>query len=71
MNIPEMIFVKSSNIKSIGFDGRNLFVEFGKGAVYVYYDVPQELYIEMLNADSKGKFLNSIIKNGYRYERIP
>jgi len=57
-------------LKSVGYDNQNLFVEFGKGTVYVYYNVPQELYLELLNADSKGKYLNSNIKNVYQYERI-
>jgi len=70
MNIPIMTPVDSSNLKSVGYDNQNLFVEFGKGTVYVYYNVPQELYLELLNADSKGKYLNSNIKNVYQYERI-
>ena len=62
--------VDSSNLKSIGHDGQNLFVEFGKGTIYVYFGVPLELYSELLNAESKGKYLNSNIKNVYRYEKI-
>lgn len=62
--------VESSNLKSVGYDGQNLFVEFGKGSIYVYYEVPLELYTELLKAESKGKYLNSNIKNVYRYEKI-
>ena len=70
MNIPTMTPVESSNLKSVRYDGQNLFVEFGKGSIYVYYEVPLELYTELLKAESKGKYLNSNIKNVYRYEKI-
>lgn len=70
MNIPELTSVDSTNLKAVGYDGQNLFVEFGKGTIYVYYEVPLELYTELLKAESKGKYLNSNIKNIYRYEKI-
>ena len=40
--------VKSSNIKSIGYDQRSrlLVIEFLSGSVYEYYNVPQEIYAE-------------------------
>lgn len=64
--------VKSSNIVSIGYDldSQILEIEFKKNSVYQYYDVPENEYIELMNADSHGKYLNSNIKDNYQYEQI-
>jgi len=64
--------VYSSNIVSIGYDSgtMTLEVEFKNDSIYQYYDVPEALYLELLHADSVGKFLNAEIKNSYRYVRL-
>lgn len=38
----------------------------GKGA---YLDVNRRTYEDFVAAESRGKFLNSVIKPGFRYER--
>lgn len=66
-------YVSSSNIASIGYDSiaQVLEVEFLNGAVYQYYDVPEELYEGLMAANSHGKNLNEFIKKaGFSYERI-
>jgi hypothetical protein len=66
-------YVSSSNIASIGYDSiaQVLEVEFLNGAVYQYYDVPEELYEGLMAANSHGKYLNEFIKKaGFSYERI-
>ncbi len=70
MDIPKMISVESSNLDSVGYDGQNLFVEFRSGSIYVYYGVPKQLYNELLDANSKGIFLNRNIKDIYPFEKI-
>jgi KTSC domain len=64
--------VSSSNIASIGYDQktRTLEVEFLKGGVYQYFDVPQAVYEEFISAESKGKYLADQIKGNYRYARV-
>lgn len=66
------IQVNSSNIRSIGYDpqSRVLEVEFIPGDVYEYYDVPEYLHRQFLNAPSHGQFLNDNIKYSYRYQKI-
>jgi len=51
--------VKSSNIKSIGYDSetKTLEVEFSGERVYQYYEVPAELHAELMLAESHGSFL--------------
>lgn len=60
----EMIKVISSNIVAIGHYDDDLYVEFESGT-YVYYNVPKEVFTEMLNAESKGKYMRANIRGQY------
>ena len=64
--------VASSNIRSIGYDSttQTLEVEFQSGWVYQYYGVPEFLHENIMQASSKGQFLNQYIKNAYPYSRV-
>ena len=68
----ERKYVASSNISSIGYDepSQTLEVEFLNGTVYQYYNVPVNMYDQMMVEGSKGKFLNTYIKNAYPYSRV-
>ncbi|MCH9050094.1 MAG: KTSC domain-containing protein [Proteobacteria bacterium] len=68
----ERYSVASSNIASIGYDADTdtLEVEFLSGAIYQYYNVPQNMYDQLMQAGSKGRFLNTYIKNAYPYSRV-
>jgi DNA segregation ATPase FtsK/SpoIIIE-like protein len=68
----ERELVSSSNIASIGYDAaaETLEVEFLDGSVYQYYNVPQVLYQQFMEADSKGKFLHANIRNSFAYSRV-
>ena len=65
--MPEMIYVDSTNIEAIGYDAASseLHVQFLKTGLYVYHDVPQEVFNEFLAANSKGSFFNRNIKNAF------
>ena len=64
--------VASSNVSSIGYDTvtETLEVEFLSGRVYQYYGVPDHLHEQIMQASSKGQFLNYYIKNSYPYSRV-
>lgn len=64
--------VTSSNIRSIGYDPQSavLEVEFTSGDVYRYFNVPERLHRELMNASSHGRFLNEYIKYSYRYQKV-
>lgn len=64
--------VASSNIASIGYDASShtLEVEFLSGTIYQYFGVPENMYDELMQAGSKGRFLNTYIKNAYGYSRV-
>ncbi|MEK6262292.1 MAG: KTSC domain-containing protein [Planctomycetota bacterium] len=60
-----MNYVDSSNIEAIGYDpsSTELHVQFLKSGLYVYHDVPQDVFDAFLSSDSKGSFFNRNIKN--------
>lgn len=64
--------VTSSNIASIGYDvdSQTLEIEFLNGGVYQYFDVPQHVHDELMNADSHGQYLAQNIKGAYRYSKV-
>lgn len=68
----ERYSVASSNIASIGYDApsQTLEVEFLSGTIYQYYGVPGNMYDQLMQAGSKGRFLNTYIKNAYGYSRV-
>jgi len=69
--MPDMELVESSNILAIGYDEDNLelWVEFNDEATYIYDGVPAILHTEMMEASSKGSYLNRVIKGNYQYRR--
>ena len=69
----ERIPVQSSNLASVGYDPgtATLEVEFLSGAVYQYFGVPESVHEGLLNAPSKGRYLDQFVKKaGYSYARI-
>lgn len=68
----DRISVQSSNVAEVGYDPGTMTLEvaFLSGSVYQYFDVPEVLFQEMLHSESVGRFLNSQIKENYRYARL-
>lgn len=64
--------VASSNIVSLGYDEatQTLEIEFTSGMIYQYYNVTTALMEQMMQAPSKGQFLNTYIKNAHPYSRV-
>ena len=64
--------VTSSNIASIGYDAdsQTLEIEFLNGGIYQYFDLPQYVYQELMNASSHGQYLAQNIKGVYRYSKV-
>ena len=60
--------VQSSNITSIGYDpdSQTMEVEFTNSGIYQYFSVPQNVYDDLMNSGSKGRYFAQYIKNaGY------
>jgi hypothetical protein len=69
-NVP--VYVESSNLEYVSYDP-NIFlltVGFVGGGVYEYTNVPENVYSDLLNSSSKGKFFWANIRNTFSYERI-
>lgn len=68
----DKVRVNSSNISSIGYDpmSQTLEVAFNSGGIYQYYNVPENIYINLMNAGSKGKYHHTHIKGRYNYKRV-
>lgn len=64
--------VKSSNLKSVGYDHdrRLLEIEFINGAVYEYKGVPSEIYVQFMEAYSLGSFFHEFIRDKYPCNRV-
>jgi hypothetical protein len=62
----------STVVKSIFYNRQShcLRVEFVSGMVYDYKKVPEEIFIAMKTASSKGNYLNRYIKGHYDFEKI-
>ena len=62
----------SETISAIRYDARRelLDIRFTNDRTYRYEDVPDFVYRALLRADSKGRYFNEIIRDGYGYEEI-
>lgn len=69
--MPDMTYVESSNLEQIGYDRdkSELHVIFKDGSLYVYSDVPVQIYEGLLVAPSKGSYLNREVKGVYHYDK--
>jgi hypothetical protein len=71
--MPEMLFVDSSNVEAVGCDAdaQELHIRFLKsGQIYVYYAVEEWIFRELMQADSKGTFVNTRIKAHYQCAKL-
>jgi hypothetical protein len=68
----EKVPVQSKGIDWVAYDeeAQTLYVHFGSSSTYRYFDVPPAVYAWLLRAPSKGKFVNRLVKDRYRYERL-
>jgi hypothetical protein len=68
----KLIPVNSKSIHHVGYnpDMQRLFLDYEGDRLYAYFDVPDELYVRLLNATSIGRFVNYAIKPHYYYREI-
>ncbi|MGA2070622.1 MAG: KTSC domain-containing protein [Sedimentisphaerales bacterium] len=68
----EMTYVQSSNVEQVGYDVDNmeLYVKFkSSGTIYVYQNVPQEVFTMLMAAPSIGSFINREVKDRYSFRK--
>ncbi|GAB11018.1 hypothetical protein GOARA_064_00200 [Gordonia araii NBRC 100433] len=61
--------VSSSSLASVGYDEptSTLEIEFTSGSVYQYFDVPAEVYSDLMSASCLGRFFSRRVRGRYRY----
>lgn len=64
MPIPKLHPVESSAVARIGYDAKaeEAYVEYIGGGLYAYRGVPPGVFEALASADSKGSFVNAVIK---------
>jgi hypothetical protein len=64
--------LESKLLTAVAYAAENhvLYLRFRSGDVYRYFDFPPELHWNFLNAESKGRFFLSEIRNQFRCDRL-
>jgi hypothetical protein len=64
--------VESTTMRSVGYNHANqvLEVEFQSGAIYQYLDIAPAIYKGLVDAESKGQYFNSEIRDSYPFVRV-
>jgi lysyl-tRNA synthetase class 2 len=60
--------VTSRAMRSVGYQAGTLEIEFVDGDVYRYFLVPVRVFLELMQAESKGTFFNERIRDHYPME---
>ncbi len=68
----ERLIVESSVIFTVGYDTKkgDLEISFRDGGIYLYLGVPAGIYLELMNAESKGAFFDRKIKDQFVYRKL-
>lgn len=68
----QKVAVESQSINWVAYEEkeRTLTVEFVSGVAYRYFDVPASTFEWLLKAESKGRFMNRLVKDQFRYEEV-
>jgi len=64
--------IASSNLKKAKYDTekKELTITFMNNSIYVYNDVPWEIFVRLRLAESQGKYFNENIAKKYTYKKI-
>lgn len=60
----------TSPISDFTYTAQTLRITFLDGSGYEYFDVPKNVYVKLINADSPGRFARRHIYNSYVYRNI-
>lgn len=68
----EMVAVESKNMSYVGYSEEKAFmvIDFIRGPVYVFDNVPKETYETLLSTETKDDYFNENIKNSFKNKRI-
>ncbi|MBC7748385.1 MAG: KTSC domain-containing protein [Methylotenera sp.] len=60
----------TSSITDFSYSGQTLKITFLDGSCYEYFDVPKNIYVKLINADSQGRFARRHIYNSFVYRNV-
>jgi hypothetical protein len=68
----ERVELESTSLKSVAYDEEALIleVEFVEGGVYQYSGVPREIYEQLIDSESKGRYYVENVRNAFPYKRV-
>lgn len=61
-----MVKVQSSWISKVGYMRGNMQIKTKSGKSYIYLNVPETVFNEMMQASSFGRFFNNVVKAKYQ-----
>jgi KTSC domain-containing protein len=72
MSVPKLHPVDSSCVARIGYDpaAEEVYVEFHDSGTYAYCGISALVFDELARAESKGTFLNEVIKPRYPFRKL-
>ncbi len=70
--MPRMQSVDSSCVAAAGYEraGEEVYVEYVDGDTYAYAPVPYVIWRAFQAADSKGRFVNTVLKPNFPCRRV-
>jgi len=70
--IIEMDFVDSRMLSTVGYhqEKKILAIEFTRGPVYVYNEVPESIYDELLKSEAPDDIFNDKIRYAFKNKRV-
>jgi len=68
----QLVPLVSSTLASAGYDPalRRLEIQFHSGEHYLYFQVPPQIYQQLVRAESKGAWFNHHIRNRFPFQHL-
>ncbi len=68
----QLVTVNSAMLYAVGYDeqAQTLDVVFNTGGIYRYTGVPPHVYNELLQASSKGRYMQEEVLGRYSFQRL-
>ena len=78
LDLIDMILIENlpcssfSPVQSIGYEAQAkiLKVNYKSGSIYIYFEVPGQIFKTLLMTHNIGKYLNSHIRGNYHYQKF-
>ena len=61
--MPQFTEVNSSNLEALALEGSTMHVRFKGGSIYTYTGVSQEIFDQVIMADSVGQSFHQLVKS--------